>query len=261
MGARSREKAEKAIADIKVQVPEADITFLELDLLDLSSVKQAAEHFLAESSKLDILVNNAGVLSAITGLTKDGFELQFGTNHVGHALFTKLLIPVLQKTAELPDSDVRVVNVSSRAHKWAPKGGINFEAALTPMSNFSTMTRYGHSKLANIHFTQELAKRYPSIKSVTLHPGDVSTNMTHSIRDSFPWLPEFVWSFAIRVSTVSVVDGALNQLWAACSPDAKSGEYYVPVGKLGAGAANVNDKENAAKLWEWTEAQLRERGF
>lgn len=232
-----------------------------MDLQDLNSVKQAAEQFISESPRLDILMNNAGILSSTPALTKDGFEVQFGTNHVGPALFTKLLLPILQSTAQLTGSDVRIVNVSSRAHEWAPKGGVDLESALTSMSNFSTFTRYGHSKLANIYFTQELAKRYPSIKSVSLHPGDVSTNMTQSIRDSLSWIPEFLWSMTIRLTTITAAEGALNQLWAACSPDAQSGEYYVPIGKLGGAAENVNSSGNALKLWDWTELQLKERGF
>ncbi|SMY26213.1 unnamed protein product [Zymoseptoria tritici ST99CH_1A5] len=267
MGARSREKAEAAIASIKVQAPTADITHLPMDLSDLSSVKQAAETFLATSTRLDILMNNAGIMGCPPALTKDGFEVQLGTNHVGHALLTKLLLPILQKTAQSAEdggkpSDVRIVNVSSAAHLMAPKQGLVLEAALTPMSDYQCMVRYGQSKLANIYFTQELAKRYPSIRSISLHPGVVKTNLLQSgIKESYSWVPKVVWSLVARLTSVSRANGTLNQLWASCSKDAKSGEYYDPVGKVGKKAAVVKDESKAAMLWEWTEEQLSKRGF
>uniref|UniRef100_A0A2D3UTS8 Related to retinol dehydrogenase 12 n=1 Tax=Ramularia collo-cygni TaxID=112498 RepID=A0A2D3UTS8_9PEZI len=262
LAARSREKAEQAIANIKAQVPDANITFLSMDLADLESVKKAAEQFIAESSRLDILLNNAGILGSPPGLTKDGFEVTLGTNHVGHALLTKLLLPVLQETAQNPGSeDVRIVNVSSRAYKWAPNGGLAVESALTTMSDAGMFQRYAYSKIANIYFTQELAKRYPTIKSMVIHPGAVATNVSHDLQTSNPWIPAFVWSVGTKLLLNPVARGALTQLWASCSPDAQSGKYYEPVGRLVNLTGAASDESNAAKLWEWTESQLREKGF
>lgn len=116
LAARTQSKAEAAIAEIKGAVPNANITYLPLDLASLPSVKKAADEFKSRSDQLDILINNAGIMATPYEKTKEGYEIQFGTNHVGHAMFTKLLLPTLLKTAEQPGADVRVVNVSSAGH-------------------------------------------------------------------------------------------------------------------------------------------------
>lgn len=232
-----------------------------MDLTDLASVKKAAETFKSSSKRLDLLMNNAGIMAHPAGLTKDGFEIQFGTNHVGHQLLTRELLPVLQETAKSPGSDVRIVNVSSRAHKWCPKQGLILDDACTDMSSISTWTRYGHSKLANVYFTQELAKRYPDITSVSLHPEDVDTNLQSAFTKSIPFVPQFVWNTIMSLIAKNVQQGTLNQLWASVSPSVKSGEYYDPVGKIGSINPIVKDESQAPKLWEWTETELKKRGF
>jgi len=167
LGARTKAKADATIAEIKKELPSANITFLDLDLASFASIKQAADTFEASSKRLDMLMNNAGIMACPAALTKEGYETQFGTNHVGHALLTKLLLPTLQRTAKEPGSDVRIINLSSSAHNWAPKGGLVFDAMKTDMQSYSTWARYGQSKVANILFNKELAKRYPSIKCGT----------------------------------------------------------------------------------------------
>lgn len=109
--------------------------------------------------------------------TAEGYEIQFGTNHLGHALLTKLLLPVLIKTAEEEGSDVRIINLTSGGEAFAPKGGIAFDELKSDMASHLTLRRYGQSKLANILFTKQLAKRYPMIKSVAIHPGAVNTEL------------------------------------------------------------------------------------
>ncbi|KAL1310500.1 hypothetical protein AAFC00_000786 [Neodothiora populina] len=260
LGARSKAKAEQAIASIKETSPNAKITFLEMDLTNLASVKAAAESFMASSKRLDVLMNNAGIMACPADLTADGFEIQFGTNHVGHFLLTKILLPVLQETAKLPDTDVRIVNISSRGHKFSTKG-LLLEDACTDMSSYNTFTRYGQSKIANIFFTQELAKRYPGIRCVSLHPEDVNTNLVSGFKKSWPWVPDFVWNAAGALVATNVQQGALNQLWASVSPDVRSGEYYDPVGKIGSISAPVKDASNAPKLWKWTEMEMEKRGY
>lgn len=233
-----------------------------MDLADLASVKKAAETFNASSSRLDILMNNAGIMAGDPGLTKDGFEIQFGTNHVGHALLTKLLLPTLQETAKQPGSDVRIINVSSRANKWAPKEGLLLDETLNnDLASLSSFTRYGNSKIANIFYTQELARRYSDIKSVSLHPGDVNTNLIQRIKKSYSWVPNFAWSTIMSFASITVEQGTLNQLWASVSPDAKSGMYYDPVGKTGSVSPFVEDESFAPRLWEWTEKELEKRGY
>lgn len=126
-------------------------------------------------------MNNAGIMACPEGLTKEGYEIQFGTNHVGHALLTKLLLPTLQRTAKgAPEGSVRIVNLSSMGEQMAPKpDGIKFDHLKAPNSGgINTWTRYGQSKLANVLFAKALAKRYPEIVSTSVHPGVVQTELT-----------------------------------------------------------------------------------
>lgn len=259
LGARDESKAQGALALIRSCVPTAEVEFLHLDLASLQSVKQAADNFTAASTRLDVLMNNAGIMACPAGLTKDGYEIQFGTNHLGHALLTKLLLPVLLKTAET-QKDVRIVNLSSAAHTWAPKAGLVLKDATTEMQGYSTWARYGQSKLANIYYTRELAKRYPAIRSVAVHPGSVGTSLIAGPIASYPYA-----AWLLRrlhpIMTVSVEKGTLNQLWASVSPDAKSGHFYYPVGKKFVGSPVVQDDSKALELWEWTENELEKHSY
>ncbi len=211
MAARTPSKAESAIADIKNTVPNANITFLHLDLASLESVKNAADTFNAKSDQLDILINNAGVMALPASTTQEGYEIQFGTNHIGHFFLTKLLMPTLQRTAEAK-RDVRIVNLSSEGHRLPPKGGLALNDARSDMAAFSTWVRYGQSKLANILFTRELTRRYPAIKSVTLHPGGIDTGLSLGFRKENPRFAAFVGPIAGLFLT-TVQQGALTQLF------------------------------------------------
>lgn len=124
LAARNLDKAKAAADEIQSQAPDAPIKLLRLDLESFESVNEAAKTFAAESDRLDILMLNAGIMASTPGLTEQGYAIQFGTNHMGHALLTKLLLPVLDKTAKSgTDADVRVVSLSSTAHRMLPKGG------------------------------------------------------------------------------------------------------------------------------------------
>src|SRR5690606_37192995 len=138
----------------------------------------AAESFISRESQLHVLLNNAGIMAHPVGDTTDGFEIQLGTNHVGHFYLTKLLLPIILRTAETaPQGSVRIINVSSEGHRMAPEGGIAFENTKIPGA--STWTRYGQSKLANVLFSKELAKRYgdKNIIALSLHPGVIATGL------------------------------------------------------------------------------------
>ncbi|KAJ5815627.1 hypothetical protein N7474_007404 [Penicillium riverlandense] len=261
MGARNKGKAHAAIAEIKEQVPSANIIYLEIDLASFSSIKKAAASFLAENDYLHILVNNAGIFAASPGLTEDGYEIQFGTNHMGPALLTKLLLPVLEKTASVAGSDVRIVNVSSEIYTMAPKGGLLLSRDKTPLMDISTVARYGQSKLANIYFTKSYAKRYPTIKSVALHPGLVRTNIGGGL-NSNPIL-SFIFGLVSRVASVDVPTGALNQLWASTAQTemVQSGAYYIPFFKEVNRRDNMSDDTKMEELWVWTERELEAHGF
>jgi len=255
LAARSKAKAEATISELKKLVPNAPISFLELDLASFDSIKKAVATFNESSDRLDLLFNNAGIMACPPGLTKEGYEIQFGTNHVGHALFTKLLLPQLKKTAAEPGSDVRIINLSSSAHAHAPKQGYLLDQVKTDMRQTSTWTRYGQSKLANIHFNRELARRNPDIKCIAVHPGFVRTNLIAGPEASHPL---FAWLLRLVNNTVaiSVQQGALNQLWAATSKDAKTGTFYFPVAVEGRDSAQAKDDKLSKQLWDWTEQEL-----
>lgn len=256
LAGRNPEKARTAINDIRQVVPGANVKHLELDLASFASIKAAAEIFLAESNRLDILMENAGIMFTPEGLTSDGYELQLGTNHMGHALLVKLLMPVLLKTAGQPGADVRVVVLSSMAVNFAPTGGYQLDTVKTTCSNITTYFRYGQSKVANALFARQLAKEYPQLTVSSIHPGAVVTNLNHSMTEN-SIIFRALWPLA-RQAFSTVENGARNQLWASVSKDVVSGEYYVPVGVIGKGPATIRDEALAKKLWDWTEEELKD---
>ena len=211
LAARTPSKAQSAIADIKETVPNANITFLQLDLASLESVKKAADTFNTTSDRLDVLINNAGVMALPASTTTEGYEIQFGTNHIGHFLLTKLLMPTLQRTAE-GQRDVRIVNLSSEGHRLPPRGGLALKDARSNMASYNTWVRYGQSKLANILFTRELTRRYPAIKSITLHPGGIQTGLSEGFEKQNPWFAACFRPIVSRFLT-TVQQGALTQLF------------------------------------------------
>ncbi|KAK4551348.1 hypothetical protein LTR86_011223 [Recurvomyces mirabilis] len=262
LAARTKSKASRAIEDIERRVPQAAITFLELDLSSFGSIKRAANTLIQSAERLDVLMNNAGIMATPAGLTKDGYEVQFGTNHVGHALLTRLLLPLLQKTAEMQGehADVRIVTVAAEAYKIAPKGGLVFTECKTDMHCFSTWTRYGQSKLANILYTNELAAHHPDIKCISLHPGGVNTGLLRGPAESYPL---FRWPLKLlgKLVGTSVAHGALTQLFAATSKLAKTGTYYAPTAKEHPLYGCAQDVELAKALWDYTERELIAAGY
>jgi len=253
-------KAEAAIKDIQAQHPTKAIKVLQLDLASFQSVSAAAKSFSEQSDRLDILINNAGIMGVPNGTTKDGYELQLGTNHLGHALFTKLLLPTMLKTAESKDADVRIVNLSSGAHLRCPAPGFTIDDP--EMKNDGPLNRYNRSKLANVLFAKQLAKRYPQITSVSLHPGVIKTDLFNPVFSSNTIVGGLSSLFGWAVYG-TLEDGAKNSLWAATGPKGKvqNGEYYLPVGTKNLGSAYSRDEKMAESLWDWTEEQFRKHGF
>ncbi|SLM40522.1 oxidoreductase [Lasallia pustulata] len=259
LAARTPAKAQVAISEINEAVPSAKLTFLPLDLSSFRSIASAARDFTSQSSRLDVLLNNAGIMAVPEGMTEEGYEIQFGTNHLGHALLTKLLLPTLLSTAE-KGTDVRIVNLSSEGHKLAPTGGILFDKS--ELDAQGTWARYGQSKLANILHARELARRYPSVTAVSVHPGIVRTEL---------YKPNQETNLLVRCGTSvmgpfimrDVKQGALNQLWAvaATKGDVVNGAYYKPVGQLSNGSGYAHDRSLARRLWEWTEKELVAQGY
>ncbi|KFA80873.1 hypothetical protein S40288_09801 [Stachybotrys chartarum IBT 40288] len=258
LAARTQSRAMSSISSLREADPKiSKITFLELDLTSLESVQRAAEEFKAQHSQLHLLINNAGIMNHPADITKDGYEIQFGTNHMGHALLTKLLLPTLQATAKT-GQDVRIITLSSKAEAWATAKLWDFDALKTDMADKMTFTRYGISKVANIHHSRTLSRLYPEIRCISLHPGIVTTELGRGTAASYPtisWILRTVKS-ALGATGTPVHIGALNQLWASTSPDAKSGAYYFPVGKAVEGSAQAQNREYEDQLWEWTEKEL-----
>jgi NAD(P)-dependent dehydrogenase (short-subunit alcohol dehydrogenase family) len=211
------------------------------------------------------LINNAGVMATPYSCTKEGYEIQFGTNYMGHALLTKLLIPTLLETAKQPGADVRIVNVSSMGHRLALSEGIVFDQAA--LEQTATWRRYGCSKLANILHAKSLAQHYPQITSVSLHPGVILTDLYQSMRTNLflnvgLWLYSWV-GMLLPGHYVSPNGGALTQTWAAtCEKgDLVNGAFYVPVGVKSEGSALARDEGLRDRLWEWTESELERHGY
>jgi len=185
---------------------------------------------------------------------------------MGHALLTKLLLPVLLETAKKPNADVRIINLSSAGHQLAPSGGIIWDQ--NALEQHGTWRRYGQSKLANILFTRELATRYPSITSVAIHPGVIVTDLYTSFIAWGVIAKAGMWFYSLFCGILpghfkDTKGGSLNQTWAATVEKTKleNGGYYMPVGKLNGGSGYARDKGLAKKLWEWTEEELGKHGF
>lgn len=263
---RSQSSADKLIQELKTKQPAIPLTFIKADLTSFASIKAAAADFMARESRLDILFANAGIMAIGPGLTKDGYEVQFGTNHMGHAALVKLLLPVLQHAAD-SSKDVRIIWTSSLAYKGAST--IQFAKLKQPNSYpspifiMSEWLRYGQSKLANLLYARAFAQRYPSITSVAVHPGVSYTGLV----DNLGWFNRmFVYATSSKMA-ISNEECAFNQQWAATAGKGKgerkveSGVYYEPVGvKGGLTKAGAND-ELATKLWEWTQKELEEHGI
>lgn len=197
------------------------------------------------------------------GLTEDGFETQFGTNHVGHFLLTKLLLLTLQRTSEKEDSDVRVISVASMAWQMAPprvSTALSLMTSAAAQKESNRWTKYGISKAANILFAAELARLYPRITAVSVHPGVILTGLYDACRQMNP-----VVTYGLTAASpffTGEETGALNHLWAAGIEKHKltNGEYYTPVGVKGWNNPFAHDVEAGKELWEWTDEQTSDVG-
>jgi len=258
LACRSKDKTLPVVDEIKEATKNDKVEFLELDLASLASVERFVANFKEKELPLHILVNNAGVMACPYTLTADGVEMQFGTNHLGHFLLTNGLLDVLEKSAPS-----RIVNVSSEGHKLAPTGGVDFEF-INDEEKYKPWIAYGRSKLCNVLFTLELAKRLKdkNIYVNVLHTGFVATelmrHMTELYGSAAAWLSKVATVFA-----KSPEDGALTQLYLATSPDVEEqnirGQYYVPTAKHSTTSRFGRDEELAAKLWEFSERLIEEK--
>jgi NAD(P)-dependent dehydrogenase (short-subunit alcohol dehydrogenase family) len=237
---RSAEKGQAAVARMIAETGNDDITFLPLNLADLAEVKASAKAFLELDRPLHVLVNNAGVAGQ-RGQTGDGFELMFGVNHLGHFALTLALLDRLKASG-----DARVVNVSSDAHFQAK--GIDFEAVRRPTRAFTGMPEYAVSKLANVLFSQELARRTAGrgVTSYALHPGVVASDIWRRV----PWPVRGIMTRRM----LTVEQGSQTSLLCATSPElaADSGKYYE--NGQAKEPSKVATPELAGQLWSRSES-------
>ena len=239
IASRSREKGEEAVAGIKASTGNEAVWFLPLDLADLDSARACAAAFLATGDPLHVLVNNAGVVRA-RSRTKQGFELMFGVNHLGHFALTNALLGCL--TASAP---ARVVTVSSDSHYSAR--GIDFEALRRPERGITGLHGYAVSKLCNVLFSQELARRTADtgVTSYALHPGVVASDIWRRV----PWPVRPL----ITRRMLTVDEGAATSLDCATSPDVAqdSGKFYDRCAERA--PSRVATPKLAAELWKHSE--------
>jgi len=255
LACRNADKAAAAEAKINALEPSGSVEVLLTDMADLDGIAGSAAQFLAAHDRLDLLINNAGVMATPQGTTAQGFELQFGVNHLGHFALTALLLPALA----VAGAGSRVVNVSSNAHKF---GKMNFDD-LMGEGKYSPWGAYGQSKLSNILFTRELQRRLAHAGRETIstvaHPGASSTELG---RDNAGGILSNLMALTRpvteRLMSQSAAMGALPQLRAAVDPDVSGGDYFGPDGmgemkghpkKVGMTDRAKNDGD-AVLLWD-----------
>ncbi|MBN1155715.1 SDR family oxidoreductase [candidate division KSB1 bacterium] len=248
LAVRNMDRGKRAAEKIKNHYSQADISVLELDLANLESIRAFTKEFLRANTRLDILINNAGVMIPPYSKTADGFELQFGTNHLGHFALTGLLLNILQKTQAS-----RVVSVSSMAHRM---GDIDFDDLNWEKRTYRRWRAYGDSKIANIYFTNELDRKLTkngnNPLAVAAHPGYSATDLQRYSK---------TFTFFNRFIAQSSYMGALPILYAALAEDVKGGDFYGPYGFMeisGYPAKTqpsklAQNEEIARRLWEKSE--------
>eukprot|EP01059_Diplonema_ambulator_P004168 TRINITY_DN13873_c0_g1_i1.p1 TRINITY_DN13873_c0_g1~~TRINITY_DN13873_c0_g1_i1.p1 ORF type:complete len:304 (+),score=67.67 TRINITY_DN13873_c0_g1_i1:49-960(+) len=250
LACRSEERGKEAAARLEKENEGVGVyEFMRMDLADLASVKEFVEEVGRRHPRVDVLINNAGVMWPPFGKTKDGFETQFGVNHLGHFALTLQMLPLLEKS-----SDGRVVPISSMAADWKGYAGMMWDN-LNGDRGYNHHFAYGQSKLANLLFAFELDRRLRStsskIKVVCAHPGASSSELLRHSK-----LSPFISSIEMCPS-----QGCLSFIRAACSADVHSGEYYGPHGFIHASGwptkvtppVRATNQADAAKLWKLSE--------
>ncbi|MCV7257755.1 SDR family NAD(P)-dependent oxidoreductase [Mycobacterium shimoidei] len=253
LAVRNLEKGNAALARIVAADPKADVTLTQLDLSSLDSVRRTADALRANYPRIDLLINNAGVMYTPKQVTADGFEMQFGTNHLGHFALTGLLLDHL-----LGVRGSRVVTVSSTGHRI--RAAIHFDD-LQWERRYDRVAAYGQSKLANLLFTYELQRQLAAAQKNTIavaaHPGLSNTELARNVPGIFKPAVNVFWA----VMSQSAAMGALPTLRAATDPDVKGGQYYGPDGigeqrghpKVVSSSAQSHNEELQRRLWAVSE--------
>ncbi|KAJ7595092.1 hypothetical protein C8J56DRAFT_1161565 [Mycena floridula] len=255
IASRSRDKAAEAIISLAESTGKTAAGFLEMDLANLKSIKASVEDFLRNESELHVLFNSAGVMFPEPEvLSADGYDLSFATNVLGHFYLTKLLLPLLIQTAQIyPDFKARIINTSSIAA--AGIGSINYntltDTAERRKADMDTI--YNQSKLGNIMFANELARRYGDngIVSTSLHPGLIRTDLQRTLKGP----RRFIVNRLLQPTPF----GALTPLYAGVSADSATfnGKYFVPWARECTAPPASKDQRLCTELWDWMERQVQ----
>lgn len=252
LAVRNVQKGEEAVASILKENANASVEVMKLDLANLANIREFVESFISRYKSLDILINNAGVMVPPYSKTKDGFELQFGSNHLGHFALTGLLLPLLKNTA-----NSRIVTLSSIAHR----GGEIYFDNLDGAKGYKAMKFYRQSKLANLLFAKELDNRLKqhqkSAISIAAHPGIASTNLFKVGKENSPGILRNLLKWFFQSAEM----GALPTIYAATEESLHGGEYIGPGGRgnrkgypvIEIPAPGVYDDQTMKKLWEVSE--------
>ncbi|XP_078594313.1 uncharacterized protein LOC144872078 [Branchiostoma floridae x Branchiostoma japonicum] len=253
LACRDLTKAEAAAAEIRQDTGNGNVVTEKMDLASLKSVREFALKVNTRESRLDILINNAGIMACPQWKTEDGFEMQFGTNHLGHFLLTNLLMDKLKKSAPS-----RVVNVSSGAHE---QGTINFDD-INLEKTYTPWGAYGQSKLANVLFTKELDRKLKGsgVTTYSLHPGVINTELSRNMDAAFGWgftLLSPVLSAAVRLFGKSVQQGAQTTIHCAVEEGLEgfSGQYFADCAPKEP-SKKAQDDDTARGLWEISEQMV-----
>ncbi|KAI9437374.1 NAD(P)-binding protein [Lactarius psammicola] len=254
LAARSAQKANEAIAELK-NVTGKEAIFLQLDLSDIPAIRRSAQEFLSKESQLHILINNAGVMMCPKEqVTAQNYDLQFGTNVIGHWLFTQLLLPALFAATDVSPSHekARVVTVSSSVI-YITKG-LDFDAFADGPERvkYSELELYNKSKFGNVVMARELARRYgDKLVSTSLNPGNIRTEL---LRHKSAWQKAIIYSYMYPVSY-----GVLTQLYCATAPSAAdaNGKFFIPWARVGEPNKAALDPQVGERLWSWLEDETK----
>lgn len=231
--------------------PAAKIDIMEMDVSSLASVRKFVSEYISLARPLNILINNAGIMATPFKLSKDGIEMQFATNHLGHFLLTSLLLETMKNTARDSKKEGRIINVSSLAHQFTYPSGINFDS-INDESRYSSLNAYGQSKLANILHANELARHLKdegvNITANSLHPGTIPTNLL-SHRTVINALGSIFAKFMLK----NIPQGAATTCYLALNPQVEgiSGKYFSD-SNVAEPSALGKDTELANRLWEFS---------
>ncbi|XP_020786379.2 retinol dehydrogenase 12, like [Boleophthalmus pectinirostris] len=237
MACRDMERGQSALKEVIESSANENVVCMKLDLSDTKSIKEFADNINKGEEKLNILINNAGVMVCPYGKTADGFEMQFGVNHLGHFLLTYLLLDLVKKSAP-----ARIINVSSMAHQF---GSINLED-INSEKSYDKQKAYSQSKLANVLFTRSLAKRLQDtdVSAYSLHPGVVQTDLWRHLNGPQQFVMKVVSPF-----TKTSTEGAQTTIYCAVEPSLENGGYYSDCAPAKC-SAKAQDDELAQRLWE-----------